>query len=246
MQQMRRRIQNVIHPVCVPHHADVADEKLFPLFESRVRRQLRVGKVRGGSYHKNFLRRLFSALQRDRPHGLVGCQHNIGTGVGQPLGQTHRPIKQAWLAKLGLKHFRPKIVHVINHANAKQFEGPRHQEQQVRGVAEVNNFESVPPPGPPGQSCLSPKRRCVLAKESDKPTRFSTDPVPVNLNSLRLFFRLRVTAHLRTDHHDLVAGVAQRAGLLPHPAIERHRQILDDDEDRGLAHLRLAIGDLRG
>ena len=37
----------------------------------------------------------------------------------------------------------------------------------------------------------------------------------------------------RADHLDPVVRFGQRAAFLPHPAVERDREVLDEDEDAG-------------
>ena len=71
-------------------------------------------------------------------------------------------------------------------------------------------------------------------KKTTNRAGFLADPVPVNLNAVDDFLRLGVAAHLWADDDHLVAGVAQRARFLPDAAVERHRQVLDNDADAGL------------
>jgi hypothetical protein len=37
------------------------------------------------------------------------------------------------------------------------------------------------------------------------------------------------------DHLDLIARLGQRAAFLPHPAVERDGEVLDEDQDAGTA-----------
>ena len=109
----------------------------------------------------------------------------------------------------------------------------------------MNDLETMPPPRFPGQPCLTPQRRNIFQEKSRQTARLSADPVSIDLDPFQSLRRSRAAAHARTNHHHFESGVAQRARFLPHPAVQRHGQVLDDDEDGGSAHLRFTICDLR-
>src|SRR5215510_2255038 len=53
----------------------------------------------------------------------------------------------------------------------------------------------------------------------------------IHVNAFEAFIGARVIASLGTDDAHLVPIGTQRTGFLPHAAIERNGQILDDDEN---------------
>ena len=55
-------------------------------------------------------------------------------------------------------------------------------------------------------------------------------PVLVQLNAFDDLVP-RVALALRADHGDPVASAGERLALQPHPPVERHRKVLDDDQD---------------
>jgi hypothetical protein len=90
-----------------------------------------------------------------------------------------------------------------------------------------------PPASPdlPGEAGLPPERGDVLAKEADESGGLFADPVAVDPDAVDDFLGRDEPSHLRADDSDFVAGIPQRACLLPHPAVERHRKIFDQDHD---------------
>ena len=173
-----------------------------------------------------------AAPERHRAHRLVGGDDDVGAGVGRALAQAHQPVEQATPAELRLEHLGPQVVHVVDDAHAQELPRPRHQEEEVGRIAEVEDAEPMPSPRLPQQARLAQQRRRVLGDEAEQAGRLAGDPVAVDVDALELLFRLDVAAHARADHGHLVAAVAQRARLLPHPPVERHRQVLDHDQDR--------------
>src|SRR5207248_38759 len=85
---------------------------------------------------------------------------------------------------------------------------------------------------PPGDARLMPKRGAILAGVTLGGLAVGrAERVAVNVNALELFIRPRITLEHRTNRRDTVTGVAQGAGLLPHPPVERQGQVFDEDED---------------
>src|SRR5437899_622941 len=95
----------------------------------------------------------------------------------------------------------------------------------------MNYLEAVPPPCLPGKAKFPPQCRSILPKKPDKSSRLFTDPMPIDLNTIELFLGGCEAAHLWTDYNHLVAGISQRARLLPHSAIQGHWKVLDDDQN---------------
>src|SRR5437667_7484561 len=127
---------------------------------------------------------------------------------------------------------------IVDHPHAKELKRPGDQEEKVRGIAEVNQLEAMPAPSLPSQACFSPESGSVLAEKAKKTAGLFADPVPIDLNALQFLLGFGITAHLRANHDHIISRVAKGARLLPDAAIQRHRQILDNNESEGLAHAR--------
>ena len=168
---------------------------------------------------------------------MVCREDNVSASVSEALSHADTPVEETAFAELRFEHLGPDIVNVVNDSRAaKPFIGKRDEEQKVRRVAEMDDFEAMAAPCLPSQAHLAPKRRNILANEPQKAASLLADPMAVNLNAFEFLLRGGEAAHLGADDDHLVACVAQGARLLPHPAIERHRQVLNDDQDCGLAH----------
>src|SRR4029079_2549108 len=100
----------------------------------------------------------------------------------------------------------------------------------------MDHFKPMPPPGFYGQTKLPPKGRRIFSKETREASCLFTDPMPVNLYTLKVFFGSGIPAHPGADHDDLVTGVTQSTRLLPHTSIQRNWQILHQDQDRSFFH----------
>src|SRR5258706_16398000 len=85
---------------------------------------------------------------------------------------------------------------------------------------------------PPGDPRLMPQRGAILAGVPLGGLTISrAERVAVNVDALELFVRPRIALEHRANRRDPVAGVAQGAGLLPHPPVEGEREVFDEDED---------------
>ena len=231
---MVRRLDDVAHPVGVAHHADVADEVLSPFLQRGIRLDARVGDLRRGTDDEHVVRHLAAAVKGDVTHRLVRRDHHVGEKVGGPFRRAHGPVQQPAFAELGLEHLRADVVHVVNDPGAGKLVRRGDEEQQVGRIAEMHNVEPMPPPRFPKETKFPPQRRAVFAQEAAERPGLLADPVSINLNAIDDFLRLIEPTHLRADDNHLVAGIAQCARLLPDAAVERHRQVLDDDADAGL------------
>src|SRR5215475_6871200 len=65
---------------------------------------------------------------------------------------------------------------------------------------------------------------------SPRLTRHSRQGMAVDVDTFTKFVSFCLAAHARTDDRHNVSGGSERARFRPHPAIERNRQILNDDE----------------
>jgi hypothetical protein len=55
--------------------------------------------------------------------------------------------------------------------------------------------------------------------------------VAIDVDAFEQLIGFGVPLEHGTDGRDAIAGVAQGAGFLPHPPIERERKVFDEDED---------------
>ena len=232
--QVIDRLDDVAHAIGISHHANIADEMLAPFFKRGIGPDARVGDLRRGANDEHIVRRLATAPDSDVAHRLVRGDHHVCEKVRAPFRRAHGPVQQATFAELGLEHLRADVVHIVNDPRAGELVRRGNQKQQVGRVAEMQDIEAVPPPGFPKQPELAPESRAVLAKKTADCTGLLADPVPVNLNAVDDFLRLCEAAHPRANDNHLVACIAQCARFLPDPAVERHRQVLDDDANAGL------------
>src|SRR5258706_13833035 len=84
---------------------------------------------------------------------------------------------------------------------------------------------------PPGDPRLMPQRGAILAGVPLGGLTISrAERVAVNVDALELFVRPRITLEHRADRRNAITGVAQGAGLLPHPPVELQGGVFDEDE----------------
>ena len=122
---------------------------------------------------------------------------------------------------------RTQIVVIEDELLPEQLEESPDQEEQVGGVAGVNDIESAREEHPPGEHEGPGERDRVFHHIAGGARRLDRQVVTVNVDCLdRLELALAAAPGGADDRHD-VAGVPQRARLLPDPAIERAGQILD-------------------
>ena len=55
--------------------------------------------------------------------------------------------------------------------------------------------------------------------------------VAVDVNAFEVFVRTRVALEHGANGGDAITGVAEGAGFLPNPPVERKREVFDEDED---------------
>ena len=76
-----------------------------------------------------------------------------------------------------------------------------------------------------------PQGHRVFAQVAKWSARRRAQRIAQDAHAVDRRFALRVLlGSLRTDNGDLIARVCQSAAFLPDPSIERHRQVLDQDQ----------------
>lgn len=184
---------------------------------------------RRGADDENIFGPFMAIVQRNLAVGFVSGEDNIGTGVVEALCHSHTPIQKAALVKFRLEHFGPKIVHIEDHFHSKQFKRPRDDEEKIRRIAEVDEFEFMFAPRAPGEGGFAPYGGNIFQHEAEKTVAFDADAMAINLDAFDVFLGLNVAFQLRTNANDFVTGVAQSEGFLPDAPVEGHGQIFDDD-----------------
>ncbi len=189
MDEMGRRVDEVIDAVGVAHHTDVADQVTSSLAQRRVRRAPVVdADFRRRAHDEDVLAAPSAALERDCADRLVGGDHDVGAAVGQPLGGAHQPVEEAAPAELRLEHLRPHVVHVVDDPHAEQqLERQRHEEQQIRRVAEVDDGRPVPEPHLPGQPVSPSSADAYSPRNPTSAASLLADPVAVDVDAVEIF-----------------------------------------------------------
>src|SRR5690348_1566733 len=113
--------------------------------------------------------------------------------------------------------------------------------EDVGRVAALNSAEAAAPGGLERQAQGGQERVGILSDERNGAAPGTIGPVLVDLDSVDDLVG-RISRTLGADHRHLVTGSGQGAALQPDPAVERHRQVLDDDQDAsGTIPLRLCF-----
>ena len=114
---------------------------------------------------------------------------------------------------------------------AEPFERQRHQEDQVGRVAGVDRIETAPERDLQRQPHLVEQRRCIFDEVTLGAVRLQWQRVTMDIDAVQPLEPRLVPLADRADDRDLIASRYQRVGFLPHPPVERQRQVFDDDED---------------
>ena len=72
------------------------------------------------------------------------------------------------------------------------------------------------------ESGHSSERNPVLEEVAGKTPCLQTGPIAVDVDAIEFLMKGRVLLTAGTDHADVIAGIPQRAGFLPHPPVEGH------------------------
>ncbi len=250
--ELRQGAQGVVDAVLRPHHAEVAQQMGLAVLELRIGRHRPepVG-LRGAAHHEDVLRPPAAPAHRDVPVALVRGDDDVRRPVGHPFQRAHRPVQQVLAAaEPGEVQLGHQVVLVEDEPRPAPLQPQGGEEQQVGRVAGVDHVHRADLPGQPGGV---PQRRSVLPQiaggtAGGRAQRVAVDPHAVDL---RLGLGVPLGAPGADDVH-LPARVAQRRALLPHAPVERHGQVLHQDQraaaadpaavTRGRAPDRRAVG----
>ena len=115
-------------------------------------------------------------------------------------------------------------------ADAERPERPGDEEDQIRRVAAVQDVDPLLAADAERQPGLVPERGAVFAQVAERAGALGRQVVAVDLDALEPLALGLVALALRADDRDRVAGGGERRRLGPDPAVEGHRQVLDDDQ----------------
>ena len=228
------RSHHDVDAVLRAHHADVGGQVTAAAAQLGLRRAaLQPVRVGAGPDDGDVSGRLAAAGDRDLPVGVVRGDHVVRGAVGAPLERAQPPVGQ------------PRAVR-------------RSGTRTARGTGRGGRTRTWcgPERGAPGRSarrcpadCRPAARRTgrtaaalqgqprggqervhVLGDEAELAAARRVRPVLVQLDAVDDLVG-RVAVALRADDADLVASRDECLALEPDPPVERHRQVLDDDQD---------------
>src|SRR5262249_49522954 len=139
-----------------------------------------------------------------------------------------------WEARL--ERFRAEVMMVEHEPGAMpDLEQQAYRPEDVGRVAALHRTETTSARGLERQEQGRGERVRIFQKEGSGTAARAVRPVLVDLDPVD-YLEGRVYLPLGADHRHLVAGPDQGAAFQPDPAVEWHRQVLDDNQDTsGLA-----------
>ncbi len=170
---------------------------------------LAVQGVRDDDMVRGRVRRAFEELQ-------PACQGRVG-------------VLEAGFVDLGTQ-----VVLVEHEAHAERTEEQGERPEGVGRVARLDDVEAVPHVDLRRQPEGDDPAVGELPEEADDAVGGGRGPVAVDADAVE-DLEPRVFGAARTDDRHAVARVAERLGLQPHASIERHRQVLHDDQNPRIA-----------
>ena len=232
-----------VHALLLPDDADIAQHRLGPLAVGLLSGPGQEGiDARRGAHDEDVFRGHPPAADRDVTETAVGGHGHAGTGKGHPLPDQHDVVEQPALLELGLEELGADVVVIEHVAHAPEPVPQGQKENQVGRVAALDHVEPARLPDLAGQAEPVPDRMPVFARIGHRPRmRLGRFGVAVDVDAVDfLVGRGPAAAHGR-DHRNVVSRLDQCRGFEPHAPVQRHRQVLDHDEDMavlGGAHER--------
>ena len=224
-----------VHAVLRAHDTDVGDE------EPAAAAQVRVGltglqppQVRPGTDDRDLVGPLAAARHRDLPVRVVRGDDVIRGPVRPALEGQQPPVRQLRAAgETRLEELGAEVVMVEHEAGSlERAEGQGQRPEDVGRVAGLDHGEAPVTPGLERSPRRGEERVRVLGDEAGLAAAGCIGPVLVQLHRVDDLVS-RVAAALRADDGHLVTGRDQRLALQPHPPVEGHRKVLDDDKEPG-------------
>ena len=226
-----------VHAVLRPHDTDVRGQVAAAPALAVIRRPPpELVRVRPSADHRHVSGVPAAPVNGNLAVGLVRGDHVVSATVRAALQEPQPPVRQRTAAEARLEEFGAQVM-VVKHelGPLQRLEGHRERPEDVGRVARLDDGEATAQQSAacPGEESL-PRRRGervrILARKAQLAATGRVRPVLVQLDAIDDLV-VRVILALGADHGDPVAGPGERLALQPHPPVERHRKVLDDDED---------------
>ena len=222
-----------IDTVLRPHDPDVCRQVPSAAAQLRVRwAAFQSLRIRTRAYDRDVGRRLAAAVNSNALVGAVSRDHLVRGAVSSAFQGPQRLVGQfRTVGKTRLVQLGTQVV-VVEHEP-----GPVNDAERLSDRPEyIGRIASLDDREPPGSSCLErqPGRRGervpVLHDETELAAAGRIGPVLVELHRVDQLIS-RVPFALGAHDGDLIAVRDEGLALEPHPSVEGHRKVLDDDED---------------
>ena len=200
-------------------------------------------RVGSRSYHRHPIGFDAITVHHQSSVRLIGGYHVIGEPSRTALEEAEAPVQQRRASREArLERLRAEVMVVEHEPRAMpEPEQDAYGPEDVGRVAALDCAEATAPGGLERQDQGGDERVGVFDEERSGAAPWAIRPVLVDLDSVDDLVG-RVSRTLGADHRHLVTGSGQGAALQPDPAVERHRQVLDDDQDAsGTVPLRLCF-----
>ncbi len=188
--------------------------------------------VGSGSYHRHPIGFEAITVHHQSAVRLIGGYHVIGEPSRTALEEAEASVQQRGaFREARLERLRAEVMVVEHEPGAMQeLEQDAYGTEDVRRIAALDRAEATAPGGLERLDQGGGERVEVFGEERGGAAPWTVRPVLVDLDSVDDLVR-RVSRPLGADDRHLVTGSGQGAAFQPDPAVERHRQVLDDDED---------------
>ena len=121
------------------------------------------------------------------------------------------------------------VVEDIFHA--EKFEGEGNHENIVGRIAALDHMETAAQENPPCIEKFPKQCAAVLPQISERGVSSPRHGVPVDMDPFQHFVPLGITLTPGAQNSDFVTVLLQAAGFFPHPAVKRHWQVLNDNQN---------------
>ena len=125
---------------------------------------------------------------------------------------------------------------VENIFHAEDAEGKGYEEDIVRWVATLNYLKPPSKEDPPTKENLPKQRGRILHHVAQWGISLGGHWMPVNMDALKNFVCLLESFTAWAQYGDIISMLMQGARLFPDTAVERHRKILDNNQDLSFCH----------
>src|SRR5690348_1122445 len=194
--------------------------------------RLQLVRVGSRSYHRDLAGFDAITVEHQPSVRLIGGDHVIGEPNRTALEEAEASVRyRGTFRETRLERLRAEVMVVEHEPGAMpEPEEEAYGPKDVGRVAALDRAEAAAPGGLERQAQGGEERIGVFEEERGGTAPRTIGPVLVDLDSVDDLVG-RVARTLGADHRHLVTGSDQGAALQPDPAVERYRQVLDDDQD---------------